>query len=85
MNDYDDFYSEPIDFEMQVDEFKSSLMASVKDEYKAEMARLRKENAELKPVKERMREIEFERTREKDDLERAKFDAFREAKENAFN
>ena len=65
MNDYDDFYSEPIDFEMQVDEFKSSLMASVKDEYKAEMARLRKENAELKPVKERMREIEFERTREK--------------------
>lgn len=79
MYDYDDFY-EPSDFEMQIEEFKSSLMASVKDEYKAEMERLRKENAELKPVKERMREIELERTREKNDLERAKLDAFREAK-----
>jgi hypothetical protein len=80
MYEYDDFYNEPSELEMQVEEFKSSLMASIKDEYKAEMARLRKENAELKPIKDRMQEIELERNREKNDLEQSKLNAFREAK-----
>lgn len=80
MYNYDDFYSETSEFEMQVEEFKTSLMNSIKGEYKAEMERLRKENAELKPIKDRMQEIDLERKREKDDLEQAKLYAFREAK-----
>ncbi|GIO40188.1 hypothetical protein J41TS12_50490 [Paenibacillus antibioticophila] len=56
----DDFYDEPSEFDQQVDEFKQSLMKSVRDEYKAEMDRLRKENAELQDVKRRKDEIERE-------------------------
>lgn len=61
MFDYDDdFYREPSEFEQQVDEFKESLMGSIKVEYKEEMERLRKENAELQEVKKKMKEIEQE-------------------------
>ncbi len=80
MYDYDDFYHEPSEFEQQVDEFKQALLNSVKEEYKAEMERLRKENKELQPVKERMKEIERERLREKRDLEEIKKNALGEAK-----
>lgn len=51
MYDYDDFYSEPSEFEQQIEEFKASLIGSVKDKYKEEMERLRKENEELQSVK----------------------------------
>lgn len=80
MYDYEDFYNEPSEFEQQIDELKQSLLNSVRDEYKAEMERLRKENAELKPIKERMKEIEWDRKREKDELEHAKRNALNEAK-----
>lgn len=81
MSYYDeDFYCEPSEFEQQVDEFKQALMNSVRDDHKAEMERLRKENAELQPIKKRMKEIEMERNHEKRELERVKREAVNEAK-----
>ncbi|WMT42816.1 hypothetical protein RE628_11315 [Paenibacillus sp. D2_2] len=56
MYDYD-FYNEPNEFEQQVDEFKESLMNSVRDDYKAKMDKLRKENAELQEVKKNFEAI----------------------------
>ncbi|WP_055108923.1 hypothetical protein [Paenibacillus ihumii] len=58
--DNEDFYYEPSEFEQQVDEFKQSLLNAVRYEYKAEMERLRKENAELQDIKKRKKEIEAE-------------------------
>lgn len=59
MSYYDeDFYYEPSEFEQQVDELKETLMNSVKDEFKEEMERLKKENAELQEVKLNMKKIE---------------------------
>jgi len=77
---YEDFYDEPSEFERKIDEFKSSLLESIRSEYKAEMERLRKENAELQEVKKRIKEIEREREREKTDLEEVKRKAVDEAK-----
>lgn len=52
MSYYDnDFYNEPSEFEEQIDQLKESLMNAVRDEHKAEVERLRKENAELQEVK----------------------------------
>ncbi|MBU5672690.1 hypothetical protein [Paenibacillus brevis] len=72
----EDFYCEPSEFERQIDEFKQSLMKSVRDEYKAEMELLRKENEELQEFKKRKTEMEAEHVRalsivqsEKRDLE----------------
>lgn len=55
-----DFYNEPSEFDMQVDEFKQSLLESVKDEYKSEMELLRKENADLQEVKRNYEQIKQE-------------------------
>lgn len=71
----DEFYVEPSEFEMQVDELKQSLMNSVKEEYKAEMDRLRKENEELQSVKVRMDEIKREHKKSLCELSEAKRDA----------
>jgi hypothetical protein len=79
---YDDFYNEPSEFELQVDEFKQGLMNAVKDEYKAEMESLRKENEELQEVKKRMKDIEFERRQEKNEVERIRREAVNEAKKS---
>ena len=57
---YDDFYNEPSEFEEQIEEFKQSLMDSVKEEFTDEMELLRKENKRLQDIKFRMREIEAE-------------------------
>ncbi|CAH1054073.1 hypothetical protein [Paenibacillus pseudetheri] len=53
----DDFYREPSEFEEQIDQFKESLMNAVKDEHKAEIERLRKENAELQEIKQNLETI----------------------------
>lgn len=72
MYDYDDFYNEPSEFDMQVDEFKQSLLNSVKDEYKADMERLRKENADLQEVKQNFDQIKREYEKKKIELEHMK-------------
>ncbi|OXL83160.1 hypothetical protein BCV73_08770 [Paenibacillus sp. SSG-1] len=73
MYDFDDeFYNEPSEFDMQVDEFKQSLMNAVKEEYKTEMERLRKENAELQEVKQNLDQIKREYNQKVVELDMAK-------------
>ena len=61
MSCYDDeFYREPSEFEMQIEELKNSLLDAVKSEYVEEMERLRKENAELQKVKKDWENIQSE-------------------------
>lgn len=61
MYEYDEeFYREPSDFEMKIDEFKQALLNSVKTEYTAEMDRLKSENAELQEVKKNFDQIKKE-------------------------
>ncbi|UHA74427.1 hypothetical protein [Paenibacillus sp. 481] len=78
--DGDDFYCEPNEFEQMVDKFKQSLLDSVKEEFKAEMNRLREENAELQQVKRNWADIKAEHQREILRLQYAKNEAAREAR-----
>ena len=71
-----DFY-EPSEFDMLVDEWKEKLRDSVKEEYKAEMAKLRQENETLQDIKKnwdkKVRELQTEKEeviRTKDRIER---------------
>lgn len=50
--DYDDYFNEPSEFEMQVEEFKDSLRNSVKDEIKDRIAFLEKELADTKEFRD---------------------------------
>ena len=77
---YDDFYYEPSEFEMQIEEWKESLRESVKKEYKEEMERLRKENAELRDIKKNWQEKIGEFEAEKFKLKTATRDAENKAK-----
>lgn len=61
---YDDFYSEPSEFERQIDEFKQSLINAVKQEHIDEITRLRKENAELQEFKQNKEEIKYQHEQE---------------------
>jgi len=77
MDYYDEeFYNEPSEFEMQIDEFKQALIESVKKEYVDEMDRLRKENAELQDFKENKKAIENEHRQalHKMETEKAQFE-----------
>lgn len=77
----DDFYSEPSEFNEQVDEFKKSLRASVKEEILAEMDRLRKENEKIMDIRdhwnEKVRELENEYTAKRRELEKKLHEAER--------
>ncbi|WP_284037433.1 hypothetical protein [Neobacillus sp. 114] len=64
-----DFYDEPSEFDIQVDEFKQRLMKSVKEEFVSEMERLIKENKELQDVKANFEEIKRDFENEKRKLE----------------
>lgn len=71
MNCYDDgFYHEPSEFEMLVDDFKESLLKSVKEEFVSEMKRLREENATLQSVKKNFEEIKRDYENTKRELDR---------------
>lgn len=58
--DYDDYYNEPSEFEQQIMELKNSLVKAVKKEHQEEIECLRKENAELQDIKNRIKDIETE-------------------------
>lgn len=81
---YDDFYCEPSEFEMQVEEFKDSLRASVKKEITQELERLRKENASLIDTRnnwvKKVRELEDDYEAKKLELD----EAIRNAKQTRF-
>lgn len=76
----DEFYDEHSEFDQQVDELKASLMNSVKDEFKAEMDRLRAENAELQEFKQEKQRIEREIANMKRQSEGDKQEAIKQAK-----
>lgn len=60
---YDDFYDDSPEIEVLTEEFKNSLLKSVKEEFLNEMDRLRKENAELKEFK--LKKAEYDSQLEK--------------------
>lgn len=69
----DDFYDEPNEFDRQIEEFKRSLLTSIKSEFTAEMERLKAENAELQTVKQSFDSIqrEYREKHRKLELDRA--------------
>lgn len=60
MRMFDDFYDDSSEIEALTEEFKDSLLKSVKEEFLDEMDRLRKENAELKEFKLKKVEYDFQ-------------------------
>ena len=56
----EEFYREPSEFEMQIEEFKSTLLDSVRDEYKRRMEKLQKENEELQSIKTNFEAIKWD-------------------------
>lgn len=65
----DDFYYEPSEFDLKVEEFKESLLKSVKENFLSEMERLKKENEELQEVKENFESIQRDYEYKKHQLE----------------
>nr|WP_304955141.1 hypothetical protein [uncultured Acetatifactor sp.] len=76
----DDFYNEPSEFDMQVEEFKESLAKSVKSEFLEEMERLKAENKNLKGIKEHFEQIKRDYERKKSECDRAMREAENKAK-----
>ncbi|MES1047210.1 hypothetical protein FOA22_22410 [Heyndrickxia oleronia] len=64
-----DFYDEPSEFDIQVEEFKASLMKSVKEEFVSEMERLKNENKELQDIKANFEAIKQDFEHKKRQLE----------------
>jgi hypothetical protein len=58
--EYEDFYDNYTEFDVQIDEFKKSLLTSVKKEFLDEMNALKKENEELQEVKRNWEKIQQE-------------------------
>ncbi len=77
---YDDFYDNYSEFDQLVDEFKASLLKSIKEEYIDKMNKLEKENNELQDVKINFEEIKQEYKEKKWELEREKQDCLFKAK-----
>jgi len=65
----DDFYNEPSEFDIQIDEFKRGLMKSVKDEFISEIERLKAENKELQDIKKNFEQVKRDFDRKKSDLD----------------
>lgn len=81
----EDFYNEPSEFDMLVDEFKEQLRASVKEEIIAEMDALKKSNEELRDIRDhweaKVAELENEYEEKRRELEKK----LREAESTADN
>lgn len=75
----DDFYNEPSEFDLQVEEFKESLAKAVKNEFLEEMERLKAENRNLQGIKEHFEQIKRDYERKKAECDRA----MREAEDRA--
>lgn len=75
----DDFYNEPSEFGMQVEEFKESLAKSIKSEFLEEMERLKKENRKLQGIKDNFEQVKRDYERKKQECERV----MREAEDRA--
>lgn len=82
---YDEFYDEPSEFDIQIEDWKNTLRESVKKEYKEEMERLRKENAELYDIKKEWKERIAELDRKKYEMEKTILEAEKKAKKARLN
>lgn len=80
MDYYEDDFYEPSEFDMLVDEWKEKLRDSVKEEYKAEMAKLRQENETLQDIKKNWDKKVRELQTEKEEVVRTKYRIEREIK-----
>lgn len=81
MSWYDDeFYNEPSEFDIQMEEFKESLAKAVKSEFLEEMERLKMENQNLQSIKENFEQIKRDYERKKYECEMAKREAEEKAK-----
>lgn len=76
----DDFYSEPSEFDMQVEEFKAGLAKAVKSEFMEEMERLREENKNLQGIKEHFEQIKRDYEKKKMECDQAMREAENKAK-----
>jgi len=76
----EEFYYEPSEFDLKVEELKESLTESVKEEFVKELEELRKENAELRYIKNHKEEFEREIENKKRELEMEKQDMKRKVK-----
>lgn len=56
----EEFYNEPSEYDQMVDEFRDSLIKSVKQDFLDKMERLEKENAELREVKQNWERLKTE-------------------------
>lgn len=65
----EDFYNEPSEYDIMVDEFKQSLLKSVKREFLEEMNKLRKENKELQEIKKNWNDLQSEYRKKQYDLD----------------
>ena len=75
----DDFYDEPSEFDMQMEEFKESLAKAIKSEFLEEMERLKAENRKLQGIKENFEQVKRGYEQKKWECDRV----MREAESNA--
>lgn len=76
----DDYYYEPSEFEEKIEELKESLRESVRSEIKEELERLRKENQELKEVRDNWEKLKEEYRNKERELQRKMLTVKQEAK-----
>ena len=67
---YDDFYNEPSESDIYIEELKDKIRLEVKKDIINELERLRKENKELQDVKNNINKLEREYNQKKNELER---------------
>ncbi len=81
--DYEDFYREPSEFEMQIMEFGNTLKESVSREWVDRMNALEHENAELQEIKKNFESIKADFEKKKSECESKADQAFRNAEYDA--
>ena len=74
-----DFYNEPTEFDIQMDEFKKSLMKNIKQEFLDKMEKIQKENVELQEIKKNFDSIKTSYIIKERELAREKENAMSEA------
>lgn len=80
--DYEDYWVEPSEFEMQIEEFKDSLRNAVKDEIKQKIESLEKELAELQEFKNDRNKLMHEYEAKIREVQREAHDTMWAAKES---
>ena len=67
---YDDFYNEPSEADIYIEELKDKIRTEVKEDIINELEKLRKENKELQDVKNNINKLEKEYNQKKNELEK---------------